>query len=112
MAEKCDNDDEGVDGFDIERLKKDFKTLAAELINEEPIALKTEKEPTFKDYNPSIIDFLARAETYEECSEIIDFCLNQNEISSEEAEKYRNVLEAGGPQVFGDRKPGFYDNTR
>ena len=112
MAEKCDNDDERFDGFDIERLKKDFKSLAAELVNEEPIALKTEKDPTFKNYNPTIIDFLARANTYEECNEIIDFCFAHNEISLEEAEKYRKVLEDSGPQIFGDRKQGFYEDSR
>lgn len=111
MAKNCERENDEFDGFDIERLTKDFKSLAAELVNEEPIVLKTEKEPTFKNYNPTIIDFLARAKTYDECNEIIDFCLSKKEISNVEADKYRKVLKDSGPKGFGDRDPGFYDDT-
>jgi hypothetical protein len=111
MAENCDNENESFDGFDIKRIKRDFKALAAELVTEDAITIKTEKEPTFRNYSPTILDFLARAKTIEECNEIIDFCHSQNEITKEEAEKYRKVLESSGPDVFGDRKPGFYDET-
>lgn len=127
----------GFDGFSMEEIEKHFSALAAELkgggqsLNEvieeaeisdnEPIGTVLEKidhsksnaeSRVFQGYDPSIKDFLARAETREQCEEVITYCLKQGDITEEEAEQLRYRLEKGGPRAFGTRKPGYYDRNQ
>lgn len=127
----------GFDGFSMEEIEKHFSALAAELkgggqnLNEvieeaditdgEPIGTVMEQldhsksnseSRVFQGYDPTIKDFLARAETRDQCEEIISFCLKQGDISAAEAEQLRYRLEKGGPRAFGSRKPGYYDRNQ
>jgi hypothetical protein len=112
--------DESFEGFSLSEIKKRFGALGAELegggrrLDQIMTDAQTKQEqetttPFFRGYNPTIRDFLARANTEEECIEIIDYCLHKGDISKEEAENYRERLTKGGPRAFGTRKPGYYD---
>lgn len=116
------NHDHNFDGFSLDEIKKNFKTLGQELEqggkpiahvldeieeNEEETQLKP--PPFFRGYIPTIDDYLQRARTHDECEEIISYCLQHGEITSEQAEHYRYRLKRGGPRAFGTRGPGYYD---
>ncbi len=106
------NDDFGID---IDSLQENFKSLAKELLSgaisiDAMLDRNTpKKQPYFRNYNPNILDFLARAKTEQECIEIIDYCLSRNEITKKDADVYKQLLSEGGPEIFGTREPGYYD---
>ncbi|MHA2504437.1 MAG: DUF2095 family protein [Candidatus Kariarchaeaceae archaeon] len=108
-----DHETEGFEGFTIEEIKKNFKSLGQELEKpSEDTSVEVpadEGQPFFRGYIPTIKDYLERASTHEECQEIIDYCLQQGEITDEEAANYRQRLKLGGPRAFGSRGPGYYD---
>jgi len=63
----------------------------------------------FKDYIPSISDYLCRARTEVEAKEIIDFSLKQGHLSKQEAEELLDKLEKEGVRTFGPiRTEGHY----
>lgn len=107
-------------GMSLEDLERNFKELAKEvknggaslgdLIKKSTVKKKVQKVPYFRNYDPQIFDFLARAITQKECEEIINYCLTRNEITEEEANMLRSRLEKGGPQSFGSRRPGYYES--
>ena len=76
------------------------------------MAQQPKKEPHFRNYNPGILDFLARANTEDECKELIDYLQSKGEISEEEANHYHYLLKNEGPSVFGTRLPGYYDSEK
>lgn len=111
---------ETFEGFSLSEIKKRFGALGAELegggksldqiiSQAETNQEEDTKAPFFRGYNPTIKDFLARASTEEECTEIINYCLLNGDITEEEANQYLERLEKGGPRAFGTRKPGYYD---
>ena len=114
--EEHEHNDEFV-GFELDELGKQFSTLTKELktggVNLDSVMEVNERAtveaPQFRDYIPTIMDYLKRANTVEECEEIISYCLNQKEISEDEAEELRTKLKRGGPKAFGTREPGFYN---
>jgi hypothetical protein len=118
VDEKKDHEhDESFDGFTIDDLDKKFQSLSKELqsggVTLDKVMEVSEREenesPHFRNYNPNVLDFLARANTFKECEEIIEYCLEQEEISENEAVELRQRLEKGGPNAFGKRKDGFYN---
>ena len=105
-------------GFTLDELNTKFPTLIEELkgggMSLDSVMQVNEREgtqpPHFRDYSPSILDFLKRANTEEECEEVISYCLSQNEITEEEAEQLRIKLKKGGPKAFGTRESGYYNS--
>ena len=106
-------------GFPIEMLEDKFKSLANEiqvgghdlnsLMDASTDDEKNQSEiPFYRDYEPTIKDYLQRANTEEQCLEIIEYCLKTREISSSEADELRIRLKRGGPRAFGTRETGFY----
>ena len=120
-----DHSDTPFQGFTIDQIQKNFKSLAQELtdadgqslsevLNEihdddQEIEETLTQPPFFRGYNPTIKDFLARAQTEEQCREIIAYCLSKGEITQDEADHLSYRLEKGGPRAFGTRSPGYYD---
>ncbi|MCY3411500.1 MAG: DUF2095 family protein [Candidatus Heimdallarchaeota archaeon] len=109
-------DEEVPEGLTLEELESHFSSIANELkggdISVENLLEKEKKKqpPFFRNYDPNVLDFLARANTHEECVEIIEYCLTKQEISKEEAENLMEKLNTHGPDFFGTRKPGYYDS--
>lgn len=117
MKEKKEHEhNENFVGFTLDELQTKFPTLIEEF-NSGGMSLDSvmqvnerneTRSPHFRDYTPSILDYLERAKTEEECEEIILYCLNQKEITEKEAEQLRIKLKEGGPEEFGMRKSGYY----
>jgi hypothetical protein len=99
-----------------ESFKKRFPNLAKEIEEgkgkadiefniEAPQSLRK-----FASYNPSVIDFIRRCSTDDQATEIIEYMLRRNEITSEEAKALSSQLEKKGLRSFGRKKqPGFYE---
>lgn len=81
-------------------LYEDLMGISAETSETEPI--------NFRGYNPDYKDFLARAETVEECLSIITYLENQKEISAKLAVNLRKLVHEEGPGVFGYRSNDYY----
>ena len=122
-----EHDEQTFDGFSLDEIKKNFKSLSAELegggenildivgkedVSPEEYGEQEESDDPYRGYIPTIKDYLQRASTVEECEEVISYCLSQGEISEDEAKVLRNRLERGGPRAFGTRRPGYYDQNR
>lgn len=111
--------DQDFDGLSLDALEENFQSLASELkeAKDHNIAnlLNTkndeeaERTPYFRNYNPSIIDYLERATTELECKEIIEYCLQKSEITQQEADVFFDRLRRGGSRAFGSRKAGYYN---
>lgn len=119
MKEKKEHEhNENFVGFNVDELEIKFPTLIEELkgggMSLNSVMQVNEREetqpPHFRDYTPSIKDFLERANTEEECEEIISYCLRQNEITEDEATRLRVKLKKGGPKAFGTRQTGYYNS--
>ncbi|OLS28005.1 MAG: hypothetical protein HeimC2_09080 [Candidatus Heimdallarchaeota archaeon LC_2] len=109
---------EDFEGFTLEDLDNDFSSLAFEM-KKSGVTLNSVMEvtqrfeepvPHFRNYNPTILDFLARANTDEECKEIITYCLKKGEITQDEANKLQEHLSKDGFSTFGTRSSGHYDS--
>ncbi|MDH5401279.1 MAG: DUF2095 domain-containing protein [Candidatus Heimdallarchaeota archaeon] len=109
------------EGFTEDEINKNFSKLAEELFDEditidsllEKEDLKSEdtvKIPYFRNYQPNIYDFLARAKTEEQCFEIIDYCLKKGEISIDEANEIKHKINSGVKGIYGTRNPGYYSS--
>lgn len=107
-------------GFSLDQIEDKFSKLAEEiqtggvnlhnLIEESQNNPEEDANPHFRNYQPTIKDFLERAKTVEECLEIIEYCSKQGEITVEEELIYKDRLKRGGPRAFGTRENGYYDN--
>ncbi len=63
----------------------------------------------FRDFIPSISDYLCRARTEEEAKDIINFSLKQGHLAKQEADNLLEQLEKEGVRVFGPiRTEGHY----
>ena len=63
----------------------------------------------FRNFEPSTIDFIRRAQSNKEAEEIIRFSQKQGNISTEEADELLNQLSKEGVRSFGPIKtPGHY----
>lgn len=101
-------------GISMDELESKYTKLASELKDEDRHIEVLEEEgdtPYYRDYEPGIDDFLARAKTVEECEAIITYCYMKELINEEEATWYREKLKKEGPNTFGSREPGFYDKN-
>lgn len=105
------------EGLNEEQLMDYFQNLASEVLGGEitvPSLLEKEQKkdpPVFRGYNPTVMDFLARANTRQECEEIIAYCLEKGDIDTDTAIALRETLDKSGPEAFGHRTPGYYDRT-
>jgi hypothetical protein len=63
----------------------------------------------FRDFLPSVLDYVCRARTTDEAKEIIDFSLKQGHLSKQEADMFLEKLEKEGVRAFGPiRTEGHY----
>jgi hypothetical protein len=96
--------------FEIEEFKKRFPHLAEEILSgkTKSIRLKVHIIDPWRGYVPTVVDYIRRCKTIEEAFEVLDYLVKRNELSLEEAEKYRELLRNGGIEAFGGRKEDNY----
>ncbi len=62
----------------------------------------------FRNYNPTVEDFIRRCDTEAQAEEIISYLLSRNEITVEDGEKIREQLKRDGVRSFGPKKEEDY----
>lgn len=93
--------------FEIEEFKRRYPNLWKELSGKSQLKVRM-KDP-LRGYNPSVIDFIQRAECKEEALEVIDYMERRGEINPTYAEQLREIILEYGPRYFGPkREPGYY----
>ncbi len=91
----------------VDEFKKRYPNLWKELKQSEKITVKI--EDPLRGYNPSIIDFIQRAENKSEALEVIDYMLRKGEISEPYADHLKKIIIQYGPRYFGPkREDGYY----
>ncbi|MCW4008765.1 MAG: DUF2095 domain-containing protein [Candidatus Bathyarchaeota archaeon] len=62
----------------------------------------------FRNYNPTVIDFIRRCDTEEQAEEIIAYLEKRGELTAEYAEELRKQLKQQGVRSFGSKKEENY----
>lgn len=62
----------------------------------------------FRNYNPTVIDFLRRCDTADQAEEIIDYMYNKGELTKDHACQLRIQLKNDGVRSFGPKKETDY----
>ncbi len=103
-----------------ESFKKMFPHIAKELTNGENTvsidavranAEEAEKSQTdkFRNYVPTVVDFIRRCNTEKEAEEIIAYMEKRCEVTKEHARELRKQLKQKGVRSFGPKKEdGYY----
>ena len=100
-------------------LSKELKKTKAKRVKIDGIRSEPEKPSSrrqisgknWQGYDPDVIDFIRRANTYESALEIIDYMLHRGEISKDYASRLIKQLNEHGLESFGSHKtPGYYFN--
>jgi len=112
-------DDDNIEEIEID-IEKIFPNLSKEIKDKRSKNLainsvrfhdtaNTELNPS-ELTNPDVISFLRRCETDMQGLEIIDYLLNRNEITEDQAEGLKIQLKAQGIRSFGSKKDiGYYE---
>ena len=73
---------------------------------------KTNKTPTppdkFRNYNPTIVDFLRRCDNSEQAEEIIAYLCKKGELTENQARQLRAQIKKDGIRSFGPKKQTDY----
>lgn len=69
---------------------------------------KSKLADKFRNYNPTVEDFIRRCDTEAQAEEIVSYLLNRDEISVQDAEKIRRQLRKDGVRSFGPKKEDNY----
>jgi hypothetical protein len=103
-----------------ESVKKMFPHLCEELeggesnveinsVRTDPEAAEEEVSDKFRNYNPTVVDFIRRCDTETEAEAIINFMEKRCEITKEYAEQLKKQLKKEGVRSFGSKKEeGYY----
>jgi hypothetical protein len=104
---------------DKKSFKKMFPNLSEELEGEDSKvaigAVRTDSDAAekslsdkFRNYNPTIIDFIRRCDTEAQAKAIIAYLEKRGELSKEYAEELKQQLEREGVRSFGSKKEEHY----
>jgi hypothetical protein len=104
---------------DKKSFKKMFPNLSEELEGEDSKvaigAVRTDADAAekslsdkFRNYNPTVIDFIRRCDTEEQAKAIIEYLEKRGELTKEYAAKLRKQLKTEGVRSFGSKKEENY----
>ena len=105
--------------IDKKSFKKMFPNLSEEFEGEEskvPInSVRTDSDTAekslsdkFRNYNPTVVDFIRRCDTEAQAEAIIAYLEKRNELTKEYAEELRKQLKKEGVRSFGAKKKENY----
>jgi hypothetical protein len=121
MNDQIDEDIAKNIGISIDTLKENYPNLYKDFVensmnidniqdNSQTEQEAIQSSDRFRNYNPNYRDFLARATSIEECEEIINYLLEQNEINQNLAEELRILIRKEDSKIFGLRKGSYYSS--
>lgn len=106
LARELEGDENKVQ---IESVQTDA-SKAEEILNEgaTPVSGKTDLADKFRNYNPTVEDFIRRCDNETQAEEIVSYLLNREEITPESGERIREQLRKDGVRSFGPKKEDNY----
>lgn len=105
---------------DKKSFKKMFPNLSKELeVENDKVAINSvrtdtdsaenDKKDKFKNYNPTVVDFIRRCDTETQAEEIIGYLEKRGELTKDYAKELRQQLKKKGVRSFGSkREDNFY----
>jgi hypothetical protein len=101
--------------IDKEEFKKKYPKIAKEMekdssrkkincVKNNIDSNKNENYEEFRGYNPSVIDFIRRCNTFKEADSIISYLEKRGEISPEYSKRIRVQIKDKGIRSFGSKK--------
>lgn len=91
-----------------EELEKGDAKISIGSVRTDTAAAEKTHPDRFRNYNPTIIDFMRRCDTQTEVESIITFMEKRGEINGKHAEKLRLQLGKKGVRSFGPKKGDDY----
>ena len=77
-------------------------------VRTEPDAAKKSVSDKFRNYDPTVIDFIRRCDTEAQAEEIIAYLEKKGEVTKEYATKIRKQLKKEGVRSYGPKKEDNY----
>jgi hypothetical protein len=104
---------------DKKSFKKMFPSLSKELelkdskvrinsVRTDPGAAENAKANKFRNYNPTVVDFIRRCDTETQAEKIIAYLEKRGELTEEYAKALRQQLKKEGVRSFGSKKEENY----
>ena len=92
-----------------EELEGEDSKVAIDSVRTDPDSAEKSMPDKFRNYDPTIVDFIRRCDTEEQAEEIIAYLEKKGELTKEHAAKLRKQLKRKGVRSFGPKKEeGYY----
>ena len=92
-----------------EELEGEDSRVAIDSVRTDSDAAENSLSDKFRNYDPTVIDFIRRCDTEEQAKAIIAYLEKRGELSKEYAAKLRKQLKTEGVRSFGPKKEeGYY----
>ncbi len=106
LARELEGDENKVQ---IDSVRADTSKAEENLTEENSAAnVKSDQKDKFRNYNPTVEDFIRRCDTEAQAEEIVSYLLNREEITAEMCQKIREQLRRDGVRSFGPKKEEDY----
>ena len=91
-----------------EELEGGDSKVAIDSVRTDPDATEKSMPDKFRNYDPTVVDFIRRCDTEEQAEEIIAYLEKKGEVTKEHAAKLRKQLKRKGVRSFGSKKEENY----
>ena len=91
-----------------EELEGGDRKVAIDSVRTDPDATEKSMPDKFRNYDPTVVDFIRRCDTEEQAEEIIAYLEKKGEVTKEHAAKLRKQLKRKGVRSFGSKKEENY----
>jgi hypothetical protein len=92
-----------------EELEGGDSKVAIDSVRKDPDAAEKSMPDNFRNYDPTVIDFIRRCDTEEQAKTIIAYLEKRGELSEEYAKELKQQLKKEGVRSFGPKKEeGYY----
>jgi hypothetical protein len=92
-----------------EDLEGEDSKVTIDSVRTDPDTAEKSMPDRFRNYDPTVIDFIRRCDTEEQAKTIIAYLENRGELSKEYAKELKQQLKKEGVRSFGPKKEeGYY----
>ena len=92
-----------------EELEGEDSKVAIDSVRTDPYVGEKSRSDNFRNYDPTVVDFIRRCDTEEQAKTIIAYLEKRGELSKEYAEELKQQLKKEGVRSFGSKKEeGYY----
>ncbi|WP_440060192.1 DUF2095 family protein [Thermogladius sp. 4427co] len=95
----------------IDEFRRKYPNLARELLDEDSgVSLPVDKgfSDPWRGYLPNVYDYLKRCRDEREAIEVVEYLVKHGELSAEEGEHIKELIEKHGLSYFGEKKVDDY----